>query len=413
MLTPGPQRRRVAVTGMDAISCIGNTLDGIAASLRAGRSGIVVDPERVELGFRSPLCGKPQAVDPRDHLDRRARKGMGEAAAHATIAAQRAVAMAGAEDLLDSPRSGLIVGNDSSAEPVPIILETVARDKTTTTLGSNRILQAMNSTCTINMGPYFKTKGISLTVSAACSSGNHAIGLAAMLIAGGLQDLIIAGGSQETNWQGMAAFDALLTFSTRIDDPAAACRPFDRDRDGLIPSGGAAMLILEDYESAMARGAEILAEIEAYTFSSDGYHLTSGSGEGAERCIRAALADAGLAPEDIDYVNAHATGTATGDWAEAKAIHAVFGADGPPVSSTKSLTGHECWMAGAGEAVYSLLMIRDGFIAANRNYEHPDPELDPINVAAKRIDDVKLRHVLSNSFGFGGTNACVVFGRPT
>ncbi|MBA3708055.1 MAG: beta-ketoacyl-[acyl-carrier-protein] synthase family protein [Planctomycetes bacterium] len=401
-------RRRVVVTGMDALSCLGATLEDISASLRAGRSGIGISDERVQLGFRSPLTGRIAPIDPTAHFGRKERKSMGETALYAAITAKRAVARSGCAQALASDRAGVIYGNDSCADPIEEVLTTVRREKSTGSLGSDKVIKALNSTPTINLGPMLGTRGISLTVSGACASGAHAIGWAWMLIASGMQDVIVTGGSQELCWQSMAAFDGLRVFSMQIDQPSRAVRPFDRDRDGLVPSGGAASLVLEDYEHAKARGAPIIAEVLSYAFSSDGNHMTSGDGLGAARAMRGALDAAGVKPSEIDYVNAHATGTEMGDAAEAEAIHAVFGEQGPPVSSTKSLTGHECWMAGASEALYSMLMMQGSFVAPNLNYENQDPKLPRININAKPRENVRLRTVLSNSFGFGGTNACLV-----
>ena len=405
-------RRRVVVTGMDALSCLGSTLPQIEESLRIGRSGIVRSAERETLGFRSCLTGMIQPVDATAHFGRKERKSMGETALYAAITAKRAIAMSGCQAQLASERSGILFGNDSCADPIEETLATVRRDHSTGPLGSDKVIKALNSTATINLGPMLGTRGISLTLSGACSSGAHAIGWAWWLISSGMQDLVVCGGSQELCWQSMAAFDALRVFSMRIDEPAKAVRPFDRDRDGLVPSGGAATLILESFEQATARGATILAEVLGYAFSSDGSHMTTGDGLGAARAIRGALDAARVRPEAIDYINAHATGTAAGDAAEAEAIHQVFGASCPPTSSTKSLTGHECWMAGASEALYSILMMRGSFIAPNANYEHADPNLPPLNIAAKPVAQATLRTVLSNSFGFGGTNACLVLGAP-
>jgi 3-oxoacyl-[acyl-carrier-protein] synthase I len=406
------QRRRVVVTACDALSVLGADLDTIAERLRTGRSGIGIDPERQALGFRSALAGVLPAVDFTAHLDRKTRKSMGQTALMAAFCAGRAIARSGCGGLLDSPRAGLLIGNDSCAEPLEEIVATVRAGQGTTPLGSNKVIQALTSSPTINLGPIHRTKGLSLTVSGACASGAHAVGLAWMLIAMGMQDTMICGGSQETCWQSMAAFDALRVFSMRTDDPASAVRPFDRDRDGLVPSGGCAVLILESLDQARARGAPILAEVLGYAFGSDGDHMTTGDGKGAERTIRAALDGAGVRTDEIDYVNAHATGTEAGDAAEGAAIHAVFGADGPPVSSTKSMTGHECWMAGASELVYSILMMHGDFIAPNRNFAHHDPRIPPFRIAAAPRTGVRLRTVLSNSFGFGGTNACVVLRHP-
>lgn len=403
-LTP----RRVVITGMDAISVLGPDLSTITQSLRSGRSGIERNDEREALGFRSALSGRVAAYDAKAHFDRRARKSMGETAMHAALTAKRAIERSACADLLDSPRAGILFGNDSSAEVIPSILDTVHEEKSTGTIGSAAVIKALNSTATINLGPMLKTKGISLTVSGACASGSHAVGLSAMLISLGLQDLVIAGGAQETNWPSMAAFDALRTFSTRMDDPAAASRPFDRDRDGLVPSGGGACLVLESLESAQQRGAPILAEILAYTFSSDGYHLTAGDGLGAERCMREAIERAEIQASDIDYINAHATSTAAGDAAEARAIDAVFGPHIPSLSSTKSMTGHECWMAGASELVYSILMMQNDFIAPNINWHNQDPDLPSLPLVTQANHTAQVQTVLSNSFGFGGTNACIV-----
>jgi 3-oxoacyl-[acyl-carrier-protein] synthase I len=407
MLLTSP-RRRVVVTGMDALSCLGSTLPEISASLRAGRSGIGVSDERAELGFRSPLTGRIAPIDAAAHFARKERKSMGETALYAAITAKRAIAASGCAAALASERAGVIYGNDSCADPIEEVLTTVRREKSTGSLGSDKVIKALNSTPTINLGPMLGTRGISLTLSGACASGAHAIGWAWMLIASGMQDAVVTGGSQELCWQSMAAFDGLRVFSMRIGEPAKAVRPFDRDRDGLVPSGGAASLVLEEYEHAKARGAPIVAEVLSYAFSSDGNHMTSGDGLGAARAMRGALDAAGVKPTEIDYINAHATGTEMGDAAEAEAIHAVFGENGPPVSSTKSLTGHECWMAGASEALYSMLMMQGSFIAPNQNYENQDPKLPRINIAAKPMENVKIRTVLSNSFGFGGTNACLV-----
>ncbi|MFM2090482.1 MAG: hypothetical protein RLZZ127_971 [Planctomycetota bacterium] len=405
------RRRRVVVTGMDAHSVLGSSLDAIAASLRQGIPGLHADPERRELGFRSPLCGRLPPLDGSAWFDRKERKSMGQTALMAAVCAKRAVAASGCAALLDgNARAGVVFGNDSSAEPFREVVDTVREQRTTTVLGSAKVIQALTSTATINLGPLLRTRGLSLSVAGACASGAHAIGLGWTMIASGMQDLMVCGGSQETCWESMAAFDALRVFSMRCDDPAGAVRPFDRHRDGLVPSGGAACLVLEEREAAIARGAPILAEILGYAFGSDGAHMTTGDGEGAARCMAAALDAAGIAPGGIDYINAHATATEAGDIAEGWAINRVFGEASPPVSSTKSLTGHECWMAGAAEALYTILMLRGSFIAPNRNYTEHDPRIPPFRVAAAPLTGVRLRTCLSNSFGFGGTNACLVIG---
>ena len=393
---------------MDAHSVLGSDLTTIAASLRTGTPGISINAERQALGYRSPLAGRLPALDAAAFFDRKTRKSMGETALFAAVTAQRAIAASGCGDLLANTRTGIIYGNDSSAEPLASVVDAVRNDHTTTTLGSSKVIQALTSTATINLGPLLRTKGISLTVSGACASGAHAIGMAWWMIGSGMQDRIICGGTQETCWESMAAFDALRVFSMRLDDPAGSVRPFSADRDGLVPSGGAASLVLEEREMALARGAPILAEVIGYAFGSDGDHMTTGNGDGAERCMRAALDAAELRPDQIDYINAHATATEAGDIAEGTAINRVFGEHSPPVSSTKSLTGHECWMAGASEVVYTTLMMQGGFIAPNRNYTTHDPRIPPFRVAAQPILNQRLTTCLSNSFGFGGTNACVV-----
>ena len=403
--------QRVVITGMGAVSCLGESLDEISRSLREGRSGVVLSPERKQRGFRSGLMTRLPDLDLKAELDRKARKFMPEAAVWAALATRRALADAAlAPEQVAREDVGVIVGNDSSSGPLIELWETLEKYHESHYLGANMVIKVMNSTASMNLGPFLGAKGINLTISAACASGAHALGLAWSLIRSGAQRMVFAGGVQETNWLAMVSFDALGSFSTREAEPAAASRPFDRERDGLVPGGGGAMLILESLESAEARGARIHGELVSYAFSSDGDHLTLPSGDGAYRCMKAALEQAGIAPQEVDYVNAHATGTPLGDQAEARAIHQLFGERGAPVSSTKSLTGHECWMAGASEAIYSLLMIRDGFLAGNKNFTGFDPETPPIHVIPATLPAAP-RVVLSNSFGFGGTNACLVLRR--
>jgi 3-oxoacyl-[acyl-carrier-protein] synthase-1 len=413
MSLPSPSDRRVVVTGMGLVSCLGSTLDEVSRSLRAGRSGIGISEERIRLGFRSPLTGVLPPLDPAEHFTKKQLKSMPEHVVYMALAAARAFAASGTPpEAFADDRTGLVIGNDSSARPACEILDAVRADGTTQRLGSGAVVRSMNSSPSINLVPMYRIRGPALTVSAACASGAHAVGWAYLLIKLGWIDRAIAGACQELGWESMAAFDGLMTFSARGDDPAGASRPFSKDRDGLVPSGGAAALLLESLDSARARGASVAGEILAYACNADGDHITNPNAAGPERCMRLALDQAGLAPRDIDYVNAHATSTPAGDLAEARAIHAVFGPDGPPVSSTKSMTGHECWMGGASEAVYSLLMIRDGFIAPNINFAGFDAETPPIRVVAE-ARPARLDRVLSNSFGFGGTNACLVLGRYT
>jgi len=398
---------RVFISGLAAVSVLGNTLTEIEAALRAGRSGVVIDENRRALGFRSPLTGAVTGFEPKSRLDRKARKSMHESAQWQAYAALEAIAHAGLDAAkLRNPRTGLIIGNDSTSAANVEIADAVRRDKTTQQLGSGYIFQAMNSTASMNLNALIGCQGANWTLAAACASGAHAVGQGHMLIKSGMQDVVITGGMQEINWEAMASFDALGTFSTRVDAPHKASRPFDRQRDGLVPSGGAAAVILESESHLKARGGRALCEVKGYGFSSDGEHLTLPSGDGARRAMQAALQQSGLGAHEIDYINAHATSTPVGDAKEAGAIREVFG-ESTAVSSTKSMTGHECWMSGASEILYSALMLRGGFIAPNINFEAQEDGAPRIAVVARTLER-RLRQVLVNSFGFGGTNAAVV-----
>ena len=297
--------------------------------------------------------------------------------------------------------------NDSSAKPVIDATDIMREKKDNMLIGSASVFQTLNSTITMNLSTIFKLKGINLTISAACASGSHAIGLGYHLIKTGLQDCIVTGGAQEINVYSMATFDALSAFSVHESEPQKASRPFDRSRDGLIPSGGGASVILESLESATRRGAAILGEVIGYGFSSNGEHISNPTVSGPVRSLEMAMRDAGLSAGDIDYINAHATSTPAGDASEAKALYTVFGGANVPVSSTKSMTGHECWMAGASEIVYSLLMMHNGFIAPNINFEHPDEDSAKLNIV-KTTTERDINVFLSNSFGFGGTNSSLI-----
>jgi 3-oxoacyl-[acyl-carrier-protein] synthase-1 len=400
---------RVVITGMGAISTLGDNLDDISSGLQEGRCGIIVSEERTARGFRSPLMTVLPAIDLKQELDRKARKFMPEAAVLAALATNRALLSADLQRA-DVAREdvGVIVGNDSSCAPLPELMATLDRYGESHFLGSHMVIKVMNSTASMNLGPFLGAKGLNLTLSAACASGAHAIGLGFQMIQTGQQRLMFCGGTQEINWLSMVSFDALNSFSMRVDDPTAASRPFDRDRDGLVPGGGGAMLILESLASAQKRDARIYGEILAYGFSADGDHLTLPSGEGAQRAMAATMQNAGLSAGDLDYISAHATSTPLGDRAEATAIHDLFGANGPPVASTKGLTGHECWMAGATESIYNLLMIRDGFLAGNANFTAQEDDAPQINVLKETLRG-DVRTILSNSFGFGGTNASLIF----
>ncbi len=400
--------RRVVVTGMGIWSCIGRNKEEVTASLRAGKSGIGYDEARKEYGFRSPLTGIVETPDLKALLHRRLRTGMSQEATYAYMAAREAFHQAAVDEqyLLDN-EVGLLFGNDSTALPTVEMHELMLDKHDTALLGSGLIFQSMNSTVNMNMSTIFHLRGINFSVSAACASGSHSIGLGAMFIRQGLQDMVLVGGAQEVNPYAMAAFDALGTFSCRVDEPAKASRPFDRDRDGLVPSGGAAALVLEDYDHAVARGATILAEVCGYGFSSNGGGISQPSSEGSSIAMERALKDAGISADEIDYVNAHATSTKQGDEEEAIALTRLFGGKKAWISSTKSMTGHECWMAGASEAVYSILMMQQGFVAPNINLEHVDPCAAQLRLA-KQMVETPLRSVLSNSFGFGGTNSALV-----
>ena len=400
--------RRVVVTGMGVWSCIGHDQQEVAVSLREGRSGIGYDEARREYGFRSPLTGIVDTPDLKTLLHRRLRTGMSQEAMYAYIASREAFLQAGIdEQYLLSNEIGVLFGNDSTALPTVEMHEQMLQKHDTALLGSGLIFQSMNSTVNMNLSTIFHLRGINFSVSAACASGSHAIGLGAMFIRQGLQDMVLVGGAQEVNPYAMAAFDALGTFSARVDEPTKASRPFDTDRDGLVPSGGAAALVLEDYEHAIARGATILAEVCGYGFSSNGGGISQPSSEGSFIAMQRALDDAGMTADEIDYVNAHATSTKQGDEEEAVALTRLFGGKRAWVSSTKSMTGHECWMAGASEAVYSILMMQQGFVAPNINLEHIDPAAETLRIATTAVT-TDVRTVLSNSFGFGGTNSAIV-----
>lgn len=400
--------RRVVVTGMGVWSCIGRNQMEVSASLRAGKSGIGVDQTRTEYGFRSPLTGIVETPDLKGLLHRRLRMGMSQEAMYAYMAAREAFEQANIDDqyLLDN-EVGVLFGNDSTVQATVEMHETMLDKHDTALLGSGLIFQSMNSTVNMNLSTIFHLRGINFSVSAACASGSHAIGMGAMFIRQGLQDMVLVGGAQEVNPYAMAAFDALGTFASREDDPTKASRPFDVNRNGLVPSGGAAALVLEEYDHAIARGATILAEVCGYGFSSNGGGISQPSSEGSYIAMSRALADAGMQADEIDYVNAHATSTPQGDAEEAVALTRLFGGKSTWISSTKSMTGHECWMAGASEAVYSIIMMQQGFVAPNINLEQVDPSAETLHIA-KRMVQTNVRTVLSNSFGFGGTNSAIV-----
>ncbi len=399
---------RVVITGTGIYSCIGKDLDEVRTSLYEGKSGIRIDPVRKEYGFRSGLTGYVDRPALKGLLDRRARVMLPEQGEYAYVATIEALKQAGIDqDYLDQQEFGILYGNDSSAKPVIEANDILREKKDTMLLGSGSVFQTMNSTITMNLATIFKLKGVNFTISAACASGSHAIGMGYMLIKSGLQQGIICGGAQEINHFAMGNFDALSAFSVHESSPEQASRPFDRDRDGLIPSGGAATVILESYESAKKRGAKIVGEIVGYGFSSNGAHISNPTVDGPVKALSMALKDAGMRAVDVDYINAHATSTPAGDASEARAIDAIFGIARPFVSSTKSMTGHECWMAGASEIVYSLLMMQNDFIAPNINFENPDEDSARLNIVKKSLEK-NINVFLSNSFGFGGTNSSLI-----
>ena len=401
--------RRVVITGMGIWSCLGTDLETVKQSLYEGKSGIGLQSERLEYGYRSALTGiVEEPVITKKMLDRHTRAGMPEEARYAYMSSLQAFEQANISDeYLRENEVGCIFGNDSSAKPVIEASKIMDEKHDSAMLGYGLIFQSMNSTVNMNLSTIFHLRGVNFTISAACASGSHSIGLGNMLIKQGMQDIVLCGGAQETNFYSMASFDALGAFSVRMDEPTKASRPFDRDRDGLIPSGGAASLVLEDYEHAKARGANILAEVIGYGFSSNGGGISQPSDEGSVVAMTRALDMSGVKAEDIDYINAHATSTHQGDMYEAMALNRMFGGKHALISSTKSMTGHECWMAGASEAVYSILMMQNDFVAPNINFEHPDEYSEKLNLAVTTVE-TELNLVLSNSFGFGGTNSALV-----
>ncbi|MDR2773613.1 MAG: beta-ketoacyl-[acyl-carrier-protein] synthase family protein [Tannerella sp.] len=400
--------KRVVITGMGIYSCLGKNLAEVQDSLYSGRSGIIFDIVRKEMGFRSALTAHLEVPDLRGILSRNQRVFMPEQAKYAYVATAEALANGGLDqDYLDSHEVGLFYGNDSSADAVVKSVDTMREKKDTTLIGSGAIFQSMNSTVTMNLSCLFKLKGMNMTVSAACASGSHAIGLGALLIRNGLQEIVVCGGAQEVNPFSIGSFDGISAFSVRENEPAKASRPFDRDRDGLVPGGGAATVIIEEYESAVKRGAPILAEVLGYGFSSNGDHISVPNVDGPARSLRMAIRESGIDIRRIGYVNAHATSTPVGDRNEARAIDSVFGDYKPEVTSTKSQTGHEMWMAGASEIIYSTLMMKNNFIAPNLNFENPDEASGKLNIPAERVEK-HFDVFLSNSFGFGGTNSTLI-----
>jgi 3-oxoacyl-[acyl-carrier-protein] synthase-1 len=390
-------------------SCLGITLDEVRQSLYEGKSGIIKSQERVDAGFRSPFTADVPRPDLKPFIGRNQRQFMPEEAQYAYMATRDALTSARLEqDYIDQHEVGIIYGNDSVAEATMRALDKFRQFGSTAACGSGAIFQSMNSTVTMNLACLFHLKGINLTASAACASGSQSIGLGYLLIKNGLQDCVVCGGAQEANMYGVASFDGIQSFALREDNNASkASRPFDRDRNGLVPGGGAATLVIEDYESAVRRGAPILAEIVGWGFSGNGDHISTPNVAGPARSLELCLQQSGVGIREIGYVNAHATSTKIGDSREAQAIAQIFGDYRVPVTSTKSQTGHEMWMAGASEIIYTMLMMKNDFIAGNINFENPDEETACVNIVPETIE-AHFDTFLSNSFGFGGTNSTLI-----
>ncbi|MEL0143959.1 MAG: beta-ketoacyl-ACP synthase I [Alphaproteobacteria bacterium] len=402
--------RRVAITGLGIVSPIGSNAGEVTDSLRAGRSGIVKSDIYEEMGFRSHVHGAPD-IDFEDHIDRKLRRFMGDGAAYGYIAMQEAIASSGLpDDKIRSERTGLVAGTGGPSTSAQVAAADTAREKGPKRVGPYAVPKAMCSTLSANLSTAFGMRGLSYSISSACSTSAHCIGNAAELIQMGKQDIVFAGGAEELHWSLSVLFDAMGALSSKYNDtPERASRPYDANRDGFVIAGGGGMVVLEELEHAKARGAKIYAELVGYGATSDGVDMVAPSGEGAVRCMKMAMAS--LGNRSVDYINAHGTSTPVGDMVELGAIREVFGDERPKVSSTKSLTGHSQGATGAHEAIYSLLMLDNDFIAASANIENLDPEAGDAAIVTERIDNAGLNCVMSNSFGFGGTNACLAFQR--
>lgn len=398
--------KRVVITGLGILCSIGNSLAEVARNLRAGCSGLSYAPEYAEKGFRSRVHGRV-AIDLPEHIDRKVLRFMGDAAGYAYLAMRQAIADAGfALDQLSSPRIGLVAGSGGASTANNLVATDLLREKGVRKVGPYMVTRTMGSTVSACLGTAYKIKGISYSISSACATSVHCIGNGTELIQSGKQDVVFAGGAEELHWTQTLLFDAMGALSSQYNDnPSAASRAFDAKRDGFVISGGGGIVVLEELEHALQRGAKIYAEVVGYGATSDGYDMVAPSGEGAERCMRMALA---TTSGEIDYINAHGTSTPAGDIKELQAIGAVFGGNLPPISSTKSLTGHSLGAAGVHEAIYSLLMMAGNFIAASANIDELDPSAVGYPVVRETIENTELARVMSNSFGFGGTNGTLV-----
>lgn len=401
--------RRVVVTGIGVVSCLGNDRETVTESLRLGRSGIRFSQDYAEMGLRSQVCARPE-IDLEERIPRKPRRFMGAAAGYAYVAMEDAAREAGLDpDNLADPRIGLIVGSGGGSTSHLVQAADTLRERGVRKIGGFSVPKVMSSTVSACLATPFRIQGVNYTISSACATSAHCIGNAMELIQLGKQDIVFAGGGEEEHWSMTMLFDAMGALSSRYNDtPETASRPYDANRDGFVIAGGGGMLVVEEREHAIARGAPIVAELVGYGATSDGYDMVAPSGEGAVRCMQQALA---TIEGSIDYVNAHGTSTPAGDITELRAIREVFGDAMPPVSSTKSLTGHSLGAAGAQEAIYSLLMLQGGFISASSHIENLDPDAEGMPVVRECRENVKLERVMSNSFGFGGTNATLVFQR--
>lgn len=410
--------RRVVITGIGIVSSIGNNAEEVKQSLFDGRSGIVAAPDYTELGFRSQVKGAVD-IDLAEHIDRKQMRFMGEGAAYAVIAMQQAVADSGlTEAEISHPRTGLIAGSGGPSTANLLTAFDTTREKGPKRVGPYMVPRCMSSTVSACIATFFKIKGVNYSLSSACSTSAHCITAGVDAIRYGMQDVVFAGGGEELHWTLSVLFDAMGAMSSNYNDtPDKASRAYDANRDGFVIAGGGGMLVLEDYERAKARGAKIYAEIVGYGANSDGHDMVAPSGEGAVRCMNLALNGFGDSPleQRVDYINAHGTSTPVGDVKELDAVREVFGGHGylPVVTSTKSLTGHSLGATGVQEAIYTLLMMENRFIAASANIETPDPAIGDIPIPQQRMDDVDINLALSNSFGFGGTNASLALARLT
>ncbi|MFA7593063.1 MAG: beta-ketoacyl-ACP synthase I [Thiohalobacteraceae bacterium] len=400
--------RRVVVTGIGIVSSIGNNRQAVLESLKNGRSGIRFSEEYRDMGFRSQVCGPIVDLDQEALIDRKLRRFMGDAAAFNYIAMQEALDDSGlTAAMISNPRSGLIVGSGGASTANVVIAADTLRTKGVKRIGPYGVTKTMSSTTSAILGTAFGIKGVGYSISSACSTSAHCIGHGAELIQWGKQDIVFAGGGEEVHWSMSCLFDAMGALSSRYNEtPAQASRPYDVNRDGFVISGGGGLVVLEELEHARARGAKIYAELVGYGATSDGYDMVAPSGEGAVRCMQQALA---TVDTPIDYINAHGTSTPVGDTKELEAVRAVFGEQVPVITSTKSVTGHALGAAGVCEVIYTLLMQEAGFIAASANIEELDPDAIGLPIARERIDAARLETVMSNSFGFGGANATLVF----